>query len=188
MLFRCCLDAPTPPAPPASDDSLSQRVVRECTLLCVATAQNLISILATHQPTDGTVGLLPAWWYRVYYVFTAATILVVAKLRPELFDAQGVLRSWDQALLVLEAHEKFGPSARRCVAVLEILSDKVFRVSGAAAAAASGQMASEVLEDQGDEYMDGIGEYADVDLGGLDFDASDFNAFNAEMWSLLNQN
>ena len=71
--------------------------------------------------------------------------------------------------------------------MLEILSDKVFHVAGAAAA--SGQLVSEVVEAQGGGgYMEEVGEYADVDLGGLDFDANDFNAFNAEVWSMLNYN
>lgn len=173
MLFRFCLE----PAPqPTPRDGLRHRLLRECTLLCVATAQDLVSILSTHQKHDGSIGLLPAWWYRVYYVFSAATILVVAKLRPELFDAQAVTRSWDKAMAVLSGHEKFGRSARRCVAVLEILSDKVFHIAGV-------QQGNEKAGSQGDEFMDGIG---DIDLEGLDFDAGDFNAFNADVWSLLN--
>ena len=181
-LSRFCLE---PPAPFAHHDNLRRRVLHECTVLCVSTAQELISILDTHQQHDGTIGLLPAWWYRIYYAFSAATILVVAKLRPELFDAQAVLRSWEQALRVLGAHEKFGRSARRCVAVLEILSDKVFHVAGGVAAGAAGQV-DQTAEAQADGYVDGAGEYTDLGIQGLDFDATNFNAFNADFWSLLN--
>lgn len=140
-------------------------------------------MLSTHQRQDGTVGLLPAWWYRVYYAFSAATILVVAKLRQDLFEAQGVLRSWDKAMAVLSGHEKFGRSAGKCVAALEILSDKVIRIAGDMAGCQQGNVKADV---QGDQYMDGIGEYPDIDLEGLDFDAGDLNAFNADVWSLLN--
>ncbi|MBE3049569.1 hypothetical protein IMZ48_45145 [Candidatus Bathyarchaeota archaeon] len=62
----------------------------------------------------------------------------------------------------------------------------MFHVAGAAAA--SGQLVSEVVEAQGGGYMEEVAEYAEVDLGGLDFDANDFNAFNAEVWSMLNYN
>lgn len=181
ILFRFCLEAPPQPAP---GDGLRQRVLRECTLLCVSTAQGLVSILSAYQTHDGTIGLLPAWWYRVYYVFSAATILVVAKLRPELFDAQAVTRSWDEALAVLSGHEKFGRSARRCVAVLEILSDKVLHIGGSMAA--GGQQVNDGPEAQADQYMDEVGEYPEINLEGLDFDASEFNVFNTDVWGLLN--
>ena len=112
-------------------------------------------------------------------------MLVVAKLRLEMFDAQGVLGSWDQALLVLGQHKKFGKSAARCVAVLEILSNKVFQdVSGKGTAAAGGPQVGEGMGAQGDQFMGNAAP--EMDFGGLDFDVSDFQAFNTDFWGMLN--
>lgn len=111
-------------------DTLEGRVLRECALLCVSTAQSVISTLLKHQTADGTVGLLPAWWYRVYYVYTAATVLIAAKLRPGVFLGADLSRSWSEAMSVLKTHEKFGQSARRCVAALHFLSAKMKHDSG----------------------------------------------------------
>ena len=111
-------------------------------------------------------------------------MLVVAKLRLEMFDAQGVLGSWDQALLMLGRHKKFGKSAARCVAVLEILSNKVFQdVSGKGTATAGGPQVGEGMGAQEDQFMGNAAP--EMDFGGLDFDVSDFQAFNTDFWGML---
>ncbi|KAM0546189.1 hypothetical protein ACHAPJ_010973 [Fusarium lateritium] len=111
------------------DDNLQARVVQQGAMFCVTTAQNMITTLVKHQTPDSTVGLLPAWWYRVYYVYSAATVLIAAKLRPDVFPAVEIGRSWSQAISVLKAHEQFGQSARRCVAALHILSSKILQTT-----------------------------------------------------------
>lgn len=127
ILASFCL---APQSEAESPDTLESRVLRECALLCVSTAQSVISALLKHQTVDGTVGLLPAWWYRVYYVYTAATVLIAAKLRSEVFSGADLSRSWSQAMSVLKSHEKFGQSARRCVAALHFLSAKMKQDGG----------------------------------------------------------
>lgn len=111
------------------DDNLQARVVQQGAMFCVTTAQNMINTLVKHQTLDGTVGLLPAWWYRVYYIYSAATVLIAAKLRPDVFSAVEIGRSWGQAISVLKAHEQFGQSPRRCVAALHILSSKILQAT-----------------------------------------------------------
>ncbi|KAF4964594.1 hypothetical protein FSARC_7500 [Fusarium sarcochroum] len=128
ILSRFCLtQSPLDNKP--MDDNLQARVVQQGAMFCVTTAQNMITTLVKHQTPDSTVGLLPAWWYRVYYVYSAATVLIAAKLRPDVFSAVELGRSWGQAISVLKAHEQFGQSARRCVAALHILSSKILQAT-----------------------------------------------------------
>lgn len=127
VLSRFCLSYSPAEVEGFRGDTLQERVVEQAAQLCVSTAQTIVTVLIEHQAVDGTVGLLPAWWYRVYYVYSAATILIATRLRPEAFAATDVARSWTQAMAVLKSHEKFGNSVRRCVAALHILSAKMLQ-------------------------------------------------------------
>ncbi|EWG49267.1 hypothetical protein FVEG_08843 [Fusarium verticillioides 7600] len=128
VLSRFCLTQ-SPQDKKSMDDNLQARVIQQGAMFCVTTAQNMINTLVKHQTLDGTVGLLPAWWYRVYYIYSAATVLIAAKLRPDVFSAVEIGRSWGQAISVLKAHEQFGQSPRRCVAALHILSSKILQAT-----------------------------------------------------------
>lgn len=187
-------------------ETLENRVLRECALLCVSTAQGVISTLLKYQTADGTVGPLPAWWYRVYYVHTAATILIAAKLRPEVFSGADLGRSWCQAMSVLKAHEKFGQSARRCVAALHFLSAKMAQDGGATAApepsrggmgpgddgdehgAAPGP--TEIQQTEGaEEFPLSFGDLEDLGFQDVEFDVNNLSWLNDMhgTWELLNQ-
>ncbi|RGP67012.1 hypothetical protein FLONG3_8670 [Fusarium longipes] len=128
ILSKFCL-SPLPSERPQVSDNLQARVVQQSAMFCVNTAQNMINTLVSHRSLDNTVGLLPAWWYRVYYVYSAATILIAAKLRPDIFSAVAIGQSWGQAISLLKSHEQFGQSARRCVTALHILSAKILQAT-----------------------------------------------------------
>jgi hypothetical protein len=133
-----------------SEDSLQARMIEQSALLCVDTAKSLISTLQTYEPEAEEIGLLPVWWYRVYYAYTAATLLIAANLRPEVFPASVLGRAWSQSMSVLQSHEKFGYSARRCVAALHMLFHKLLRhendtgISGVASTEPGADQFSEV--------------------------------------------
>jgi hypothetical protein len=170
--------------------------VQQVGSLCVATAQEVVSVLARFEAHDGTVGLLPAWWYRLYFVYSAATILIVARLRPELAGDNSLHRSWDEAVSVLHAHERFGQSARRCVAVLNILSGRIMqnqqaaRPSDAAQVPPTGGEAQAAFFDPGDalQQFGDWGAFPDLELPDLAFGASDFSDLNVHAWELLTGN
>ena len=126
VLSRFCLSH-SPTAIAHSDESRQARLVEQGALLCVSTAHATIAALVQHQTQDGSIGLLPAWWYRGYYVYTAHTVRIAARLRPEAFPVANLARSWAQGMTVLKAHEGFRPSVRRCVAALHILSSKILQ-------------------------------------------------------------
>ncbi|KAI1385476.1 uncharacterized protein F4822DRAFT_445442, partial [Hypoxylon trugodes] len=110
----------------STEETLSDRMIEQCALECVAAAQKLILVTSEHQRDDDSIGLLPAWWYRIFYVYTAATVLLAARLRRERFTCSSISEPWNRAISILQSHERFGVSARRCVAALQILSSKVF--------------------------------------------------------------
>lgn len=61
-------------------------------------------------------------------MYTAATVLIAGRLRcailAEVTEA-AITRSWNCALEILRKYQDYSTSARRCVAALEILYDRV---------------------------------------------------------------
>jgi hypothetical protein len=46
-------------------DSFPQRVALQCSVICVKVAQEVIGLIHSNIPADGTSGPLPAWWYNI---------------------------------------------------------------------------------------------------------------------------
>ncbi|KFZ11405.1 hypothetical protein V501_04785 [Pseudogymnoascus sp. VKM F-4519 (FW-2642)] len=91
---------------------------------CVSAAQQIIDITHGHQRNDGSFEPLPAWWYKVFYVYSAATVLVAARICRALHDDisdESLKTSWRLCLDILKRHTQVSKSARRCVAALEFL-------------------------------------------------------------------
>lgn len=154
----------------------------------------MISVLATYQQQDGTVGLLPAWWYRVYYVYSAATILIVAKLRPDVFPLTEINKSLGEAMTVLEAHEKFGQSPRRCLAALNILSSQILQgVQGNGSQRPPGSTLADGMQSSSNtaqpvvQPFEDFTMFPDLNIPGLTFDANDLSFLNMHAWELLNE-
>ncbi|KAK2749281.1 hypothetical protein FQN55_003606 [Onygenales sp. PD_40] len=131
-LSRFCTarDNTTPSDDPfvSLDDTLPQRIALQCSIICVKVAQEVIELIYKSIPTDGTVGPLPAWWYNILYVYTAATVLIAGCLRSAIVTEvtePAITRSWNCALEILRKYHDYSTSARRCVAALEILYDRV---------------------------------------------------------------
>ena len=101
----------------------------QCSILCVQTAQAAIENIYSQLPLEPSqMSTLPAWWYIVFYIYTAATVLVAARLRPFIaaeISQKSIDQSWANALEILRRYESCSTSAKRCVAVLEILFDRV---------------------------------------------------------------
>lgn len=133
MLARYCLGQPQPlhgDSPPSPHDaptrqSLSTRVLQQSALVCVETALETVALMRRFLQHDGTLGLLPAWWYRLFYIYTAGAVLMAARLRPRCFPAGEVDTALAETMTILREHEQFGLAAKRCVVALEILSGKI---------------------------------------------------------------
>lgn len=114
---------------PRTPKSLLQRMAIECSTLCVQTAQEAIENIHSHlPPSPALMGPLSAWWRNIFYLYTAATVLLAARLRSCIttnIPQKSIDQSWCQAIVVLHQYELHSSFAKHCVAVLQMLSDKV---------------------------------------------------------------
>ncbi|CZR44333.1 uncharacterized protein FPRO_14094 [Fusarium proliferatum ET1] len=209
VLSRFCLTQ-SPQDKKPMDDNLQARVVQQGAMFCVTTAQDMINTLVKHQTLDGTVGLLPAWWYRVYYIYSAATVLIAAKLRPDVFSAVEIGRSWGQAISVLKAHEQFGQSPRRCVAALHILSSKILQATprgspgrettntnrlgegnnpGLPQQPMPNMQVPDLVQQLAEEFQTPIPDFNPQELAAFNLDVNDMSWLNdvQGVWELLNE-
>jgi hypothetical protein len=103
---------------------------------CANCALEMIHIIHQRQnwSNDKTIEPLPAWWYEVFFVYTAATALIPARvyryIRGDI--SQSELRTgWQRSLEVLQHLSPLSPSAVSCIAALQVLNDElVFEGSG----------------------------------------------------------
>jgi len=119
-------------------------------------------------------------------VYTAATVILAARLRPVIetdVSEYSTTRSWDHAIELLKSFGRMGESAQRCVAALEILSAKVSRKIPA-------DIADQVQYSQHqaapfDPALSGpqtdlnLDEFSGFDLSGLELDLSDMSWLNS---------
>jgi hypothetical protein len=113
----------------AASSSLPYRIALQCSVVCVKTAQEAIEQIHSRLPADpNNIGPLAAWWFNVLFIYTAATVLVAARLRSAILSEiseDAIALSWQHAIEILNRYEAFGASAQRVVATLQILYDKV---------------------------------------------------------------
>ncbi|EXL89934.1 hypothetical protein FOIG_16783 [Fusarium odoratissimum NRRL 54006] len=132
ILAKFCLPEPQLPATDTlADDSLTQRVMQQCSNLCLMAAHDLIAVIYANLDVEPS-SPLPAWWYCVFYVYTAATILLAAQIKPVIEEgsvAYSRSESWDHAMTILKSYQRYGESARRCMATLKLLSSKIFETT-----------------------------------------------------------
>jgi hypothetical protein len=109
--------------------SLPHRIALQCSIVCVKTAKDAIEHIHSRLPADpNDVGALAAWWFNILFIYTAATVLVAARLRSAIVSEVtevAIARSWQHAIEILNRYEALGASAQRAVATLQILYDKV---------------------------------------------------------------
>ncbi|PYH76971.1 hypothetical protein BO82DRAFT_345884 [Aspergillus uvarum CBS 121591] len=112
----------------SSEDSLPQRFALQCSIICVRSAQDLIDMTYTNLTTDNTIGLLPAWWYNILYVYTAGTVLIAGRLHQAILSEmteEAVARTWQRVLEILSKYQSYSSSAQRCIVALELLYERV---------------------------------------------------------------
>lgn len=69
---------------PKPAKSLKDRVLRECALVCVENAQEMIQLVHREHMPGTNIGVL-TWWNRVFYLHVAGTVLIAAMLQPDLY-------------------------------------------------------------------------------------------------------
>lgn len=128
MLARVCF-SPSDVAPDSTlEQGLGDRVLQNCAIICVENAQKMINIVYEYHKPVETVAIIP-WWYRIFYLHIAGTILIAAKLRANIFTPV-VSESWNRAMTTLQAHENLSPYVLQCLTTFQNLSDKIMHVHG----------------------------------------------------------
>ncbi|KIN09019.1 hypothetical protein OIDMADRAFT_74613, partial [Oidiodendron maius Zn] len=101
--------------------------------LCVKAALETIRVVSSvmegreHEEIER---LLPAWWYCIFYVYTAGTVLLAARLHPLIMadiSEKTILNSCNTAINILHRFEQFGQPATLFVTALSALFDQVPR-------------------------------------------------------------
>ncbi|KAI8640257.1 fungal-specific transcription factor domain-containing protein [Parasitella parasitica] len=91
---------------------------------CVKIAQDLIKTISHNIKAQ-----LPAWWYSIFYLYTAATVLLMARLFPKIRDVIGhdsLLSSWNECLRCMKEYQHYSVSAKKCYAYLSELENHVW--------------------------------------------------------------
>ncbi|CZR61789.1 related to C6 transcription factor [Phialocephala subalpina] len=165
----------------SSSESLSNDIYRRQAIVSrIRAAYDLTDIVHVHFIKDGRTGLLPAWWYTVFFIYTAATVLLAARLRPVVqsnVPEYSVLRSWSQVIEVLKPLTCFGLWAKRCVIALEILFSKVSLVVDDQQPNGNFEMQSRMPE----EVFMAEADHATlgIDICGITFDPNDMSWLNS---------
>ncbi|KAK6460358.1 putative transcriptional regulatory protein [Scheffersomyces coipomensis] len=109
-----------------NNSELYSSAQKSISLVCVETAIELINLINKFRAKD--IFLLPAHWYNVFYIYTAETVLLAAKLQPSLpneINEEVFNNTWSTGLEILASYKSQTESAARCLKVLEIMGDKV---------------------------------------------------------------
>jgi hypothetical protein len=114
-------------------DDLPEKIALQLSVACVKAALRIIedfdTIVAGRQ-VEELDDLLPAWWYSIFYIYTAATVLVAARLDHSLLaevTEQAIRESWVKAMRILSRYELFSKHAKRCSAALCLISNLVIQ-------------------------------------------------------------
>jgi len=95
MLARVCL-AQTTSSPLTK--GLKGRVFHECATLCISNAQAIVDLIYENHRTllPLNICIIP-WWFRIFYLNVASTILIAASLNTDIFTPV-VSQSWSKAI------------------------------------------------------------------------------------------
>lgn len=109
--------------------NLRRRLAHQCSVVCVKVAQEAVEIVQKFRKTDwATTGVLAAWWYNTFYVYSAATVLIAARLRSSVAAEVGhdsLMESWNAAMEVLQSYSVFSPSIPKLIVTLQMLSEEL---------------------------------------------------------------
>ncbi|EXL55811.1 hypothetical protein FOCG_03545 [Fusarium oxysporum f. sp. radicis-lycopersici 26381] len=159
------------------------------------TAHEAIDILHQNLDLETVTGPVPAWWFAVLFVYTAATVLLAKRLRPKSYDASlfepwPIPTGWNQAIELLKAYARVGESAERCVAALEILASRIMDKSRVEEDLNGQQSLEEthqsiIVQNPAGELLGFRGPSINFDFNGMDFDINDMFWLNSSAADIL---
>lgn len=128
MVARCCFlqHSSLAASDPHFDSSYHGHMTRHGALQCVQNAQKIISLIDKDSNGDESMSVLP-WWYRIFYLHVAATILLAVMQSADLFTPS-VSESWQQTLSVIRRHEHLSSYLPQCASLFQSLSRKASHI------------------------------------------------------------
>ncbi|KIW15441.1 hypothetical protein PV08_05487 [Exophiala spinifera] len=112
-----------------AETTLYETLTHRASVSCVETAVHAVETIESRLPeSDGAIGALPAWWYNVLYVYTAAVVLLAAAGCAELHlqvPRRHILACWGKAHRVLSSYLAYSPSVQRSITALEVLFSRI---------------------------------------------------------------
>jgi hypothetical protein len=111
------------------------RIAFQSSITCIHTAQELINLIHDNLPENPSAfGALPAWWYLIMYIYTAATVLVASRLVlqcratsiiDEELSHESISKSWVKAIDILKIYRDHNPVAQKSILALEMMWSKI---------------------------------------------------------------
>ena len=129
LLARFCAIGET--RPPSDERILPWKIILQCCITCVEIALDTISFLydiMSEKPAKELDEMLPVWWYTIFYLYSAATVLVAARLSSDILahiSEDTIIGAWHKVLEMFKLLSSFSNHATRCAAALEALFDQV---------------------------------------------------------------
>lgn len=125
MVARCCFlqHSSFAISDPHFDMSYKGHMIRYGALQCVESAQKMISLIDQDSDADESMHNLP-WWYRIFHLYMAGTILLAAMQSVDLFTP-AVSASWQQTLSIIKRHEHLCSYVPQFASLFQSLSRKI---------------------------------------------------------------
>ncbi|USP77946.1 hypothetical protein yc1106_05220 [Curvularia clavata] len=106
---------------------LTEHMLERCASECVRAAQNTISIITQYSMLD-ICTILPAWWFRVYYMYTAAMVLAVSTLRLDMFPRSTTEAAWQNAQMFFQENEHLSEAVKVCKSALQRMVTRIEQI------------------------------------------------------------
>lgn len=137
---------------------LSQKTALVCCTSCAKVAMETIDLAYERRSRNpSAVGPVAAWWYNVLFVYSAATVLVAAKICPTIMTEipeAAIVSSMQKAMEILKHYSTFDPGIEQLIAVLYLLFNVLPehyvqpRIADATAMGADGARASSAVRQE----------------------------------------
>ena len=129
LLARFCAICQT--NPPSDERILPWKIILQCCITCVEIALDTVSFLSetmSEKPAKELDEMLPAWWYTNFYLYSAGTVLIAARLSSDVVahvSEDTLIGAWHKVLETFKLLSGYSNHATRCAAALKALFDQV---------------------------------------------------------------
>ena len=113
------------------EEAMPSKIALQCSLACLNTAFEVIELFDSvmeGREQEELDGILPAWWYSIFYIYSAATVLIAGRLHPAItaeVPEEAIIKAWRTVMKIMTCFQRYGSHAKRSTAALNVLFDQV---------------------------------------------------------------